>query len=82
MKQPDSKSCKDFARRMGHIELIAQVVYDMTGCEKVTNIAFFALLEDLIEAFTAILTIKVIGAEKPLVAILDTIDAVFLLTLN
>lgn len=81
-KPEEAKRSKQFKCRLDQVELIAQGIYDITGCEKVTNVAFFALLEDFITASTLILSCKVIGVEKALVAIYDTIDAVFLHTLN
>lgn len=78
----EARRSKDFKLRLDQVELIAQAIYDITGCEKVSNVAFFALVDDFITAFTSILSCKVIGVEKSLVAILDTIDAIFLLSLQ
>ena len=72
----------ELLERIDHIYQIAAVLYDMTGCEKCTNIGYFALLEDLILVLTKIFKSKFIATEKVMTAILDVIDAVFLLSAN
>ena len=51
----------------------------MTGCERCTNISYFALVADLIAVFQATFKFRAMGTEKTLTVLLDTVDAVFLL---
>lgn len=54
----------------------------MTGCEKCTNIGYFALMTDFIRTFQGIFKFRAMGTEKTLTVLLDTVDAVFLLSSN
>jgi len=76
----NNKATKDrFLSGLHSYEIICVGLFDILNCDKCTNVAWFALSEELFDVFFKVCKLTVIGIHKEISKIIELFDSLLIL---